>query len=116
MTTWQDIGTGRPALPAVRTEQPWTKEIIQSIAMDIGKEVAAYIEVMYPKAVEAASSTFLLSVRNSIFNEIMAAIEVNDAGQIAARIKDRKKFRRQWKAAYRKIRAGDPSPPSKEGE
>jgi hypothetical protein len=86
----------------------WSKELVQAIAMDIGKEVAAYIEVMYPKAVEATSSTFLLSVRNSIYNEIMAAIEVNDAGQITARIKDRKKFRREWKAAWKKIRAHPP--------
>ncbi len=84
---------------------PWDRELVKAIAMDIGKEVAAYIEVMYPKAVEATSSTFLLSVRNSIYNEIMAAIEVNDQGQIGARLQDRKKFRREWKAAYKKIRA-----------
>ena len=39
-----------------------------------------------------------------LFNEIMAAIDVNDAGQIEARLVDRKKFRREWKAAYHKIR------------
>lgn len=96
-------------LPAIRHELPaqmgpWSDELIKEIAMDIGKEVAAYIEAMYPKAVEAASSSFLLSVRNSIYNEIMAAIEINDEGQIKARLQDRKKFRRWWKAQYRKIR------------
>jgi hypothetical protein len=91
-------------VPAIKTEGPWSRELVKEIAMDIGKEVAAYIEVMYPEAVKATSSTFLLSVRNSIHNEIMAAIEVNDQGQIRARIKDRKKFRREWKAAYKKIR------------
>lgn len=85
---------------------PWSQELVKSIAMDIGKQVAAYIEVQYPKAVEAASSTFLLAVRNSIYNEIMAAIEVNDAGQITARLRERKDFRRQWKAAWKKIRSG----------
>ncbi|WP_029581914.1 hypothetical protein [Bradyrhizobium sp. URHD0069] len=84
---------------------PWSKELIKAIAMDIGKEVVAYIEVQYPKAIEATSSTFKLSVRNCIYNQIMAAIEVNDAGQIAARLETRKKFRRQWTAAWRKIRA-----------
>jgi hypothetical protein len=73
--------------------------------MDIGKAVATYIEVMYPKAVESTSSTFLLSVRNSIYNEIMAALDVNDAGQIAARLKERKKFRREWKAQWKRIRS-----------
>lgn len=86
---------------------PWSRELVKEIAMDIGKDVVAYIEVMYPKAIEATSSTFKLSVRNSIFNEIMAAIEVTDEGQIKARLRDRKKFRREWTAAYRKIRSKD---------
>lgn len=94
----------------IATQGPWSRELVKEIAMDIGKEVAAYIEVMYPNAVKATSSTFLLSVRNSIYNEIMAAIEVNDAGQITVRIKDRKNFRRKWKAAYKKIREGKASP------
>lgn len=82
------------------------KELVRQIAMDIGKEVVAYIEVMYPKAITATSSTFKLSVRNCIHHEIMAAIEVNDEGQIVARLNDRKAFRRQWTAAYRKMRKG----------
>jgi hypothetical protein len=81
------------------------RALVKEIAMDIGKEVVAYIEVMYPKAIEATSSTFKLSVRNCIFNQIMAAIQVTDEGKIKARLKDRKKFRRWWTAAYRKIRA-----------
>lgn len=97
-----NLTTIRQDLPRIdaepRAEGPWSKELVKAIAMDIGKEIAAYIEVMYPKAVEATSSTFLLSVRNSIYNEIMAAIEVNDAGQITARIKDRKDFRRKWES------------------
>jgi hypothetical protein len=79
-------------LPAV-PHKPLPKDIIKEIAMDIGKEVAHYIEHMYPKAVEAASSTFLLSVRNSIYNEIMASIEVNDEGKIIARLQKNKKLR-----------------------
>lgn len=84
---------------------PWSRELVKAIAMDIGKDVVAYIEVMYPQAIEATSSTFKLSVRNCIHNEIMAAIEVTDEGEIRARLQERKKFRRQWTAAYRKIRA-----------
>lgn len=75
--------------------------------MDIGKDVVAYIEVMYPEAIKATSSTFKLSVRNSIYNKIMAAIEVSDEGQIKARLTVHKKFRREWTAAYRKIRSKD---------
>ena len=87
---------------------PWDRELIKAIAMDIGKEVAAYVQVMYPEAIDAASSTFKLSLRNSIYNEIMAAIDVNDAGQITARLETRKRFRRQWLAAWRKIRETPP--------
>ena len=85
----------------------WSKELVKAIAMDIGKETVAYVEVMYPKAIEATSSTFKLSLRNHIYNQIMAAIEVNEEGQVIARLADRKKFRRWWTAAYRKIRNKD---------
>ena len=83
------------------------KALVKEIALDIGKEVVAYIEVMYPQAITSTSSTFKLSVRNCIYNEIMAAIQVSDEGKIRARLKDRKKFRRWWTAAYRKIRRQD---------
>jgi hypothetical protein len=108
---WQDISTaprnGTP-VPTVLEQPPesgpWDRELVKAIAMDIGKEVVAYIEVQYPKAIEATPSTFKLSIRNCIYNQIMAAIEINDAGQIAARLETRKKWRREWTAAYRKIR------------
>jgi hypothetical protein len=80
------------------------KALVKEIAMDIGKEVVAYIQVQYPEAVKATSSTFPLSVRNCIYNEIMAAIQVSDEGKIKARLRDRKVFRRRWTAAWRKIR------------
>jgi hypothetical protein len=86
----------------------WSREVVKQIAMDIGKETVAYIEVMYPKAIEATSSTFKLSIRNHIYNQIMAAIEVTDEGAIKARLLDRKKFRREWTATYRKIRKKKP--------
>lgn len=82
----------------------WSRELVKAIAEDIGADTAAYIEVMYPKAVEAASSSFKTSVRNHIYNQIMAAIEVNDEGEVIARLADRKKFRRWWVGVYRKIR------------
>lgn len=80
------------------------KAMVSAIAMDIGKEVVAYIEVMYPAAIKATASTFKLAVRNCIHNEIMAAIEVNDEGEIVSRIERRKKFRREWLKSIRKGR------------
>lgn len=89
-----------PALPP----RPIPPDLVKEMAMDIGKEVAAYIERMYPKAVEATSSTFLLSVRNSIYNEIIAAIGTSDADEIAARLADRKVARRRLRALWKRAR------------
>ena len=80
------------------------KAIFKAMAMDIGKEVVAYVDVMYPNAAKACSSTFRLSLRNVIYNEIMAAMEVNEEGAIIRRLKDRAEFRRKWRAQYKKIR------------
>jgi len=93
-----------------KAEDP-ARALVKAIAMDIGKEVVAYIDVMYPEAPAACSSTFRLSLRNTIYNEIMAAIDVDDEGQIITRLKDRKDFRRKWTAAYRKLR-GEPHQPA----
>lgn len=87
------------------TRGPWSRELVKEIAMDIGKEVVAHIEIMYPDAIRATPSTFKLSVRNTVFNQIMAAIEVNDADQIATRLKERKAMRRKLGASYREMRA-----------
>ena len=92
----------RKQLPEVADDQA---ALVKLIAMDIGKETAAHIEVMYPDAVAAASSTFLLSVRNHIYNEIIAAIKYSDKGRIIERLDERRKFRKEWKATYKKIRA-----------
>lgn len=77
---------------AVRSE----RALIKQIAMDIGKQVAFHIETMYPEAVAAASSTFLLSVRNCTHNAIMCAIESEFSGeqQIERNDKHRRLIRR----------------------
>lgn len=84
-------------LPALNDSKPLEQNVIKAIAMDIGKDTVDYIERMYPKAVMAASSTFKLSLRNHIYNEIMAAIKLNDEGKILARLEWRKRFRRHLK-------------------
>ena len=75
--------------------------------MDIGKEVVAYVERQYPQAVSAASSTFRLSLRNCIYNEIMAALEITDEAEILARLERRKKDRRDLKKQWAIIRDTD---------
>jgi hypothetical protein len=95
------------AKPPARADDP-TKALIQAMAMDIGKQVVAYVEVQYPNAITACASTFKLALRNCIYNEIMAAIAINDEGQIIARLNENKKFRREWTAAWRKLRRAKP--------
>ena len=94
--------------PVTHTEDSrWSRELVKLIAKDVGDAVVTHIETMYPAALAATPGTFPLSVRNCVFNEIMAAIEVNDAGQIATRLAVRKRARRGLKTAYRKMRAAD---------
>ena len=83
---------------------PIPRDLVKMIAHDIGKEVASHIEVMYPAAVAATSSTFLVSVRNCVYNEIMAALDTTDEAEILRRLDERKVFRRQHRARYRKLR------------
>lgn len=89
---------------ASRSDDKFNSDIVKAIAMDIGKDVAAYIEIQYPEAVTAASSTFLLSLRNCVYNEIMASLEITEEGAIRERLEDRRKFRRHWKAMWKKLR------------
>lgn len=83
----------------------WSRELVKEIAKDIGDAVVAHVEIMYPKAIAATPSTFKLSLRNTIFNEILSAVEVNDAGHVVARIGDRKRARKRIRADYRRLRA-----------
>lgn len=102
------------------TAKELARSLLKEIAMDIGKETVVYIRVMYPKAIEACPSTFPISVRNCIYNQIMAAFEIsNDGelipqfvtadehGEVINRLTERDNFRRKWLAQYRKIREND---------
>jgi hypothetical protein len=83
---------------------PLSRDIIKQIAMDIGKEAASHIETMYPEAIKATSPNMLLSLRNTVYNEIMAALETIDEAEILARLAKRKAWRRERRAAWKKIR------------
>ena len=87
-----------------KTPEMMTPGLISEIAMEIGKEVASHIETMYPAAVTATSKTMLLSLRNSVHNDIVAAVEALNSGNAIAWMERRRKHRREMRAAYRKIR------------
>lgn len=80
------------------------KALTSAIAMDCGKEMVAYLEVMYPDVFEMMNSGCKLSIRNHIHNDIIAAMEIVGAENHLERLKERADFRRTWVAAYRAIR------------
>ena len=96
-------------LPAVAGDP--VKALIHAIAMDIGKATVAYVQEMYPQVAKVVPpTTFWIGLRNHIHNEIMASIEVNDEGQIVARLNERKRFRRKMKRVRKlsaKVTPGD---------
>lgn len=73
------------------------RDVVKLIAMDIGHAVADHIELMYPKALAAVGSSFLLSVRNKTYNEIMSALKTTDEEEIRERLRRRKKERATMK-------------------
>jgi hypothetical protein len=89
-------------LPAIRNPD---RELIGRVAMDVGKQLVAHIEVMYPAVFAAMNSGALLSVRNHVHNDIMAALDTIDAVEIEARLARRAKQRREWLKQWRAIRA-----------
>lgn len=95
-----------PRSNIVQIDDQSPRDLVKEIAMDIGKQIVSYVEVMYPEAITATSSTFKLSLRNSIYNEIMAVLDYDASifGPMSDRLKARREFRRQWVAAYRKMR------------
>lgn len=88
-------------------EQATSDDLIKEVAMDIGKEVVAHIEIQYPAMFDAVAETAKLSIRNCIYNEITAAIQITGEGEIKARLDRRKKFRRNQKAFWKKLRESD---------
>lgn len=92
------------AVAVIAPAAPMTAELISEIAMEIGKEVASHIETMYPSAVEATSKNMLLSLRNSVHNDIVAAVAALNSGDAVAWIEHRRAHRRKMRAACRKIR------------
>lgn len=84
------------------------KALTSAIAMDVGKEMVAYLEVMYPDVFEAMNSGCKLSIRNKIHNEIIAAMDIAGAANHLERLKERAQFRREWVGAYRTMRRARP--------
>ena len=93
-----------PALLSIAREA-LPRELVKEIALEIGKEVASHIETMYPKAVEATSKNMLLSLRNSVHNDIMAAVDALEAGDAERWLTERRASRKAIRAQWRKTQA-----------
>jgi hypothetical protein len=85
------------------------KALISDVAMEIGKEMVARIEIMYPDVYAAMNSGCKLSIRNHIHNDIMWAIQNRSENEYREWIADRKKFRREQLKAYRGFRRPTPT-------
>lgn len=95
-----------PALnaPAVQPQGDVSRELIKAMAEAVGKSLAAYVEVMYPEAMKAASSTFKLSLKNHVYNDIMHVSTLHTEAEIRKWLKSNEDFRTVWLAGYRKMR------------
>lgn len=82
-------------------------ELIKAMAMAVGKNCVAYVEVMYPEAIEHTSSTFKLSLRNHIYNDIMHVSTLHTEREIREWLKRNEEHHKQWLATWRKLRRND---------
>lgn len=94
-----------PALntPAVKSGTP-TDDAIKALALAVGKNTVAYVEVMYPEAFAATSSTFRVSLRNHIYNDIMAVTKLHTEAEIREWIAANEAHHKKWLALWRKVR------------
>lgn len=88
-------------------EPPPPPNLIKAMAMAVGKSLAAYVEVMYPEAIKAASSTFKLSLRNHTYNTIMHVSTLHTEEEIHKWLTTNEAFRKKWLNMYRKMRRND---------
>lgn len=92
-----------PSHRRVAPAQDKAKALNSAIAMDCGKEMVAYLEVMYPDVFEKMNSGCRISIRNHIHNDIIAALEIQGAENHMERLQERARFRREWLATYRNL-------------
>ena len=81
-----------------------SNDLIKAMAMDAGKSLCAYLEVMFPEVWHGSNSGFKLSMRNHVYNDIMALASLHDETSIRKRMADNEAHRKQWVNAYRKTR------------
>ena len=91
-----------PTVPPHQGDLP--RDLIKAMAEAVGKSLAAYVEVMYPEAIKAASSTFKLSLKNHVYNDIMHVTTLHTEAEIRKWLADSEAHRKAWLGAYRRLR------------
>lgn len=79
-------------------------DLIKAMAMDAGKSLCAYLEVMYPEVWHGQNSGFKISMKHHVYNDIMALAELHDEAAIRERLAANEFHRKDWVNAYRKMR------------
>lgn len=81
-----------------------SRDLVKEIALDVGKSLAAYVEVMFPEIWHGSNSGFKISLRNHVYNDIVSISDLHDEAAIKKRLADNDAHRKKWVGAYRKMR------------
>ena len=85
-------------------EEGISRDLIKAMAMDAGKSLCAYLEVMFPEVWHGQNSGFKISMKHHVYNDIMALADLHDEASIRKRLVANEAHRKQWVGAYRKMR------------
>jgi len=88
-------------------QQDIGKALISEVAMEIGTDMVAYLEVYYPDVFAVMNSGCRLSIRNHIHNDIMWAIQNRDEAEYKSWIAKRQRSRRALLKMWRARRKGE---------
>lgn len=80
------------------------RDLVKAMAMDAGKSLCAYLEVMFPEVWHGQNSGFKISMKHHVYNDIMALADLHDETAIRKRLDDNEAHRKKWVGAYRKMR------------
>lgn len=103
-----EVRQGNTKDATAETKPPLGNDLIKAMAEAVGKSLAAYVEVMYPEAMKAASSTFKLSLRNHVYNDIMHVSTLHTEAEIRKWLDSSEAHRKEWLGMYRKMRRKAP--------
>ena len=81
-----------------------SRDLIKAMAMDAGKSLCAYLEVMFPEVWHGQNSGFKISMKHHVYNDIMALADLHDEVAIRKRLAGNEAHRKEWVGAYRKMR------------